>query len=99
MTKYGHSKSSTLATELPPTAFDEHVSVTSMLISRGYPDGVLAGRFFPTSSLPSIRIAVIAMISPNPNVPYTGPGGAVLVNADGRSQLDYYLRVSGYDPH
>jgi hypothetical protein len=99
MTKYGHSKPSALAKELPPVAFDEDVSVASVLISRGYPYGMLMRRFLPTSGLPGIGIAVIAMISADPNVPPAWPDAAVLVDADRRSQLDHYLRVSGYYPH
>jgi hypothetical protein len=85
--------------DLAPTTFDEHVSITPVLISRGYPYGMLAGWFLPPARLPRISIAIPTMIAGNPNMPPAGPNSAVLVNADRRAQLDHYLRVSGYYPH
>jgi hypothetical protein len=100
MTKYGRAKaySSAIAAELPPAAFDEDVTVVSVLPSRGNPYGMLARWFFPTSRLPRIRIAVPAVISTDPDMSYAWPDSAVLVNTYRRPKLHYYLRVSGCHP-
>lgn len=84
--------------ELPPVTFRIDIPVMAVRVSGSNPSRTGARRHFPPTCLPSIGIAIPAVISPNPDVIPAWTKGAMLPNANRRPKPDNDLAMSRYQP-
>jgi hypothetical protein len=92
MTERGHNE------ELPPVTFRIDIPVMAVRVSGSNPSRMGAWRHFPPTRLPSVGVAIPAVISPNPDVIPAWTKGAMLPNANRRPKPDNDLRMSRYQP-
>jgi hypothetical protein len=92
MTERGHNE------ELPPVTFRIDIPVMAVRVSGSNPSRTGAWRHFPPTRLPSVGVAIPAVISPNPDVISAWTKGAMLPNANRRPKPDNDLRMSRYQP-
>jgi hypothetical protein len=92
MTARGHNE------ELPPVTFRIDIPVMAVRVSGSNPSRTGAWRHFPPTCLPSVGVAIPAVISPNPDVIPAWTKGAMLPNANRRPKPDNDLRMSRYQP-
>src|ERR1017187_4634235 len=92
MTERGHNE------ELPPVTFRIDIPVMAVRVSGSNPSRTGAWRHFPPTRLPSVGVAITAVISPNPDVISAWTKGAMLPNANRRPKPDNDLRMSRYQP-
>ena len=83
---------------LPPVAFRINIPAMTVRVSGSDPSRTGTWRRFPSARLPSVGIAVPALISPNPDVIMAWAKGAVLPDADRWSKPYNDLRMSRYYP-
>jgi hypothetical protein len=87
MTVAAHSEA------LPPAAFGINIPVAAMRVSGSHPYRMFTRRLFPPASLPVIGVAVIAMVSPHPDMFPAWAGGAMFMDADRRTKFYDDLRM------
>jgi len=92
MTARGHNE------PLPPAAFHINIPVTAVHVPGSNPSRANAWRRFPPARLPSVGIAVPALISVNPDVFAAGPKRAVFPDANRRPEPYNHFRMSGHQP-
>src|ERR1017187_9346903 len=92
MTERGHNE------ELPPVTFRIDIPIMAVRVSGSNPSRTGAWRHFPPTRLPSVGVAIPAVISPNPDVISAWTKGAMLPNANRRPKPDNDLRMSRYQP-
>src|ERR1039458_3511437 len=92
MPERGHNE------ELPPVTFRIDIPVMAVRVSGSNPSRTGAWRHFPPTRLPSVGVAIPAVISPNPDVISAWTKGAMLPNANRRPKPDNDLRMSRYQP-
>jgi hypothetical protein len=83
---------------LPPVTFRVNIPVMAARVSGSNPYRTGAWRLFPPPRLPGIGIAVVAMITPYPNMLPAWTRRAMFVDADRRPKPYYDLRMRGYYP-
>jgi len=92
MTERGHNE------ELPPVTFRIDIPVMAVRVAGSNPSRTGARRHFPPTRLPSVGVAIPAVISPNPDVIPAWTKGTVLPNANRRPKPDNDLRMSRDQP-
>jgi hypothetical protein len=81
---------------LPPSAFYEDITITSVFIAGSYPHRMSTWRLFPPTTLPVICVSVITVISAYPDMVPAWTGGTMLADTDRRPKLYYDLSMSRY---
>jgi hypothetical protein len=82
--------------KLSPITFGIHIPIMSVRVSGSNPSRTGAWRRFPAARLPSVGIAIPAVISANPDVIPAWPSSTMLAKANRGTKLNYDLRMSGY---
>jgi hypothetical protein len=78
--------------------FRIHIPVMAVRVSGSNPSRMGAWRLFPPARLPTVGIAIPAVVSADPDVIPTWPSGMMLADANRGTKLNYDLRTSGYYP-
>jgi hypothetical protein len=84
--------------ELPPVAFRINIPAMTVRVSGSDPSRTGTWRRFPSARLPSVGIAIPAVISANPDMITAWAKGAVFPNADRWPKPYNDLRMSRYYP-
>jgi hypothetical protein len=92
MTGRGHGE------ELPPVAFPVNIPVMAVRVPGSNPSHADTWRRFPPARLPSVGIAVPALISANPDVIMARAKRAVFPDANRRPKPYDHFRMGGHQP-
>jgi hypothetical protein len=92
-----NAKFAGIAMELPPMTFRIHIPVMAARVSGSNPYRMGAWRRFPAARLPTVGIAIPAVVSADPDVSAAWPSGTMLSDANRGTKLNYDLRMSGYN--
>ena len=87
-----------LTTNLSPVTFRINIPVMPMRVSGSYPYRMGAWRFFPSASLPTVGVAIPAVVAADPDMIPARSRGTMLPDADRRPKPYYDLSTSGCYP-